>query len=120
AAAPQTLRTQRTQRTQRQYMKTCGRSQSRRALPFVPFVPLCPLRFHQNLTRSVLCTFRIGFASVGRPNCGLNTIAFTLAYVTRLSTLVALMRQSSVSRSPQRKERPSPASNENCRGPVIE
>ena len=30
----------------------------------------------QNLNRNVVCTRRIGFASVGKPNCGLPTIVF--------------------------------------------
>ena len=43
-----------------------------------------------------------------RPNCGLPTIVFTAANVTWLMTLLALSRQSSVSRPPQRNERPRP------------
>ena len=34
---------------------------------------------HQNLTRRLLCSLRIGFAAVGKPNCGLPTKVFTAA-----------------------------------------
>ena len=75
---------------------------------------------NQNLRRRLACTFRIGFATVGSPNCVLPTMVLTAAKVTRLRTLVALIRQSRFSRSPHMNVRPMPASSRNCRGPVIE
>ena len=57
----------------------------------------------------MLCILRIGFASVGNPNCGLPTRVFTLAYVTVFRTFVASSRQSRLSRSPNANVRAIPA-----------
>src|SRR4051812_13491781 len=76
--------------------------------------------FHQKRTRREACTLRIGLAVVGRPNCGLPTDVLPAANVTWFRTLVALSRQSRLSRSPHMNVRPMPASSRNCGGPAIE
>src|SRR5579862_2422211 len=63
---------------------------------------------------------RIGFAWVGRANCGLSTDVSIVENVTRFSTLVAETRHSTFVLPRNRKTRAMLASRPTCAGPRIE
>ena len=73
---------------------------------------------HQNLNRKLVRSFRMSFVRFAKPNCEALIDVLIPAKVTRLSTLVASMRQSMLMRSPMRNVRVTEAFIENCEGPM--